>query len=534
MNAGDIHTNKDLEGWLRERPLEVQLWVVYRECARKLPYFLNAFPFESVSGNSVKLTCFRCLHLLDELLLGSGPVGQLRLREASVVVDDVLATHSDFGIDVSQLEIIELVMKNAVSFAEQESVSSDVPEISTMFPSLGPFTDFLSDLRMFETVFQINQQPIWFEGPDTNALKLWASFCEAHNPSQSENDSQVEGKLPDYSSYWIPWYQGLLDGEEVFSPELRRAIALIEPEDWDKGDQHINNVVIPKLMDRRTALSQAHPVDFSFDALQKVMRMIGVGDDAAHLRDPKVIGAFVDDCDELKDTLQNFVDYTSEISGGGNRAGVLRRASENVLNEIQRAEDVEHLRARHVVRLAGQLEAFSKEEKARADLGETLSGMLDEAIGFLKTVTRQHFGPSYAALAPLADLEVEQIDQDAVVSLLDNMIVRLEDISGDELVPLDEEGLAIFRDMVREAHEFRIAVVSADADAFREVMESRFAESAGGVGLAFGRFLEKSNAAAGKAGNATDIAIKNYKRVKSLGDIVEMLQGWLNGGAPLP
>ena len=115
-------------------------------------------------------------------------------------------------------------------------------------------------------------------------------------------------------------------------------------------------------------------------------------------------------------------------------------------------------------------------------MGEALSDILDDGIGLLRTVTRKHFGPAYTALAPLGQLTLDHVDQDEVVALFDQMIA-LEALPSDDLVALDEDGLNVFRDMIRELHEFRAAIAEASSDAFRQVLEQRFAESIGGTGL---------------------------------------------------
>ncbi|ARE40037.1 hypothetical protein RGUI_1896 [Rhodovulum sp. P5] len=334
--------------------------------------------------------------------------------------------------------------------------------------------------------------------------------------------------------FWTGWYQRALDGGAQ-DWDLLCQIALLDGEKengkafWDDPER-VAEAIRRLQEDERTPLAKAYPVDFTFDSLLRVMRMVGIDDDTAHLRDPAVVQAFLDDCEELRDTLRNFNDFAFDLKGGGNFAGVLHRASKNVLDELQRTEDMTHLRARHLVRLCGQLEAFSKEEKARADLGETLSRMVDDSIALMQAVTRKHFGPSYTALAPLADLSLDHVDQDAVVELFDQMIARMEALPSNALVALDADGMAVFRDMLREVREFRATIAAATTEAFRAIMEDRFAESFGSTGLAFARFWETASGAAGHAGKEMDRAIKQYKRVKTASDIYDALQAFLDAG----
>ena len=118
--------------------------------------------------------------------------------------------------------------------------------------------------------------------------------------------------------------------------------------------------------------------------------MVGIDNNMAHLRAPEVVQAFVDDSEEVRDLFVDFTDYAGDLKGTGNHAGVLIRATEKVLKEFQRTEDQTHLRAEMLITIASELEAFSKDQKARADLGETLAGMLDARIGKLKALCRKH------------------------------------------------------------------------------------------------------------------------------------------------
>ena len=82
------------------------------------------------------------------------------------------------------------------------------------------------------------------------------------------------------------------------------------------------------------------------------MRMVGIQDDMAHLREPAVVQSFLDDCDELRDTLQDSSDYAQAGQTGSNKIAMLHLSADKVLAELQRTRDTDHLRARHIVRLA--------------------------------------------------------------------------------------------------------------------------------------------------------------------------------------
>lgn len=255
--------------------------------------------------------------------------------------------------------------------------------------------------------------------------------------------------------------------------------------------------------------------------MAKVMRLVGIDDDNAHLRQPGVVQAFCDDAEEARDALQDFADYASEISGPSNYAGVFQRAAQKILTEFTRTNDQTHLRARRVVKLAEELELFAQDEEARADIKAPLAAILDNALSQLKTLCRKHFGPSYLALAPLANLTLDHVDQNAVLALFDDIISRMETDNLTDLVDLDLEGQAVLASMVRELHDTRALLAAATSDEFRAILESRFAQNSGAFGLVLNRYAEQSYVALGTLHSKGKAAVSAYKTVNSLADIIK-------------
>ena len=369
---------------------------------------------------------------------------------------------------------------------------------------------------------------VWPEGTPQAMADIWAEAVAAMRADKAE------------WSFWIAWYERVLAGKNWHPEEMVPILNGITAKDWDKGPDHINPMFDKVLAlyqaedddAEATPLSKAYPVDFTFDALRRVMRMVGIDDNLRHLREPEVVQAFVDDTDELKDGFQDFIDYAGDLAGAGNQAGVLRRASTKLLDELRRADEAVHIRAGRIVQLADDLEAFSKQEVARADLGPVLSQRLDDRIDTLKDVCRRHFGPSYLTLAPLAGLNFDQIDQETVLAGFDAAIGAVARLPTDDLVALDPEGLAILRDMLDELRSYRAAIAEASTDEFREMLESRFAQRSGAAGLTLTRLYDKSATALGTASTKADIAIRTHKRFNGLKDIWDAVRDVWPGDAP--
>lgn len=518
MKAADIKTPSDLEAWLKDHAVYAAVSIGHRSAARVMPLLWYSATKTNEVSSEVLLRALQALMYSSNWAIHADPYFGESFGRNTQVLDA-----QDFPPEGGPYDGVALAALLSIS-----SPSSDI--VTNVVRCLGlareleaeVFAEEVNDAAFYERTGSLEGLPLWRGGITSKVDRAWSGIPKM--PPTIREDR------PDYQSFWVPWYQGLIDGEPAFPEALTRSVALIEPEDWKKGDVHINNVVIPSLMNEHMPpLLEAAPVDFSFDALARVMRMIGIDNDTAHLRDPVVVSSFRDDCSELEDTLQDFRDFAHAL-GGGNHAAVLAMAVDKVLKELRRTGDETHLRARYLVGLCYDLETFSKEEKARADLGEGLAAKLDRGIDLLQMVTRKHLAPAYTALVPLAQLSLDQVDQDQVVSLYDDMIGWLEHLPIEGMVDLDKEGLSVFRDMVRETKEFRAAIAEASSEEFRTILKDRFAFSAGSTGLALGRFIQRSYEAAGAGGKAADAAIKNFERARSLRDIVNAVHAALTGG----
>jgi hypothetical protein len=387
--------------------------------------------------------------------------------------------------------------------------------------------DFWGDLRAFLTgQHTAPDAPMPAITLDAIRVEDWKQTCIL-----LKSDSAVDW------TFWITWFDRVLAGKDIHADMLAPILNGLTKGDWLGDPAKVNPLfdevlAVYQVEDEGPPLIASTPVEFSFDDLARVMRMIGIDSSLKHLREPSVVQSFLDDAEEVRDGLQDFVDDAKELQGG-NYAGVLRRRAEKLLAEFDRAADKTHLRAERVVLLAQELETYAKHEKAANDLGPDLDRVLESRIGGLKKLCRQHFGPAYLTLAPLSQLNFDQVDQAEVIAVFDRAITWLETLPAADHVPLDAEGMAVFRDMQRELHDYRAAIGEASTDEFRAMLEERFAAQSGAMGLSLGRYYERSAKAAGSVGAGTDKVIKQYKRVTTLAGIKEFIEGMISsGGTP--
>lgn len=509
-----------LEGLPEEEQRKVSIRVAWRSAARVLPlaalgYVENSDPrkreaiavsvFGALSISAVSV--FAPITFIASAAAASeayAAADRIDVRAAATAAAGAAETADDFEANLDLTSVAALAATRACA-AARSTYDIDL------------WRHVRADLS------SVDETPLWQKEPPQMIAGAWR---DAKISMQSDT-------LADWS-FWIKWYELIADGCEFLPKEMAPILNKLRKKDWEKGPAHINPLFDGVLaqyraQDAETELGNAVPVDFSFDAMAKVMRMVGIDNNMAHLRAPEVAQAFVDDSEEVRDLFVDFTDYAGDLKGTGNHAGVLIRATEKVLKEFQRTKNQTHLRAEMLITIASELEAFSKDQKARADLGETLAGMLDTRIGKLKALCRKHFGPSYVTLAPLAQLTLDQISQEAVLDLFDDAISRIENLPSANLVKLDHEGLAVLHDMRRELTDFRAAIGEASTEEFQAMLEGRFAQVSGALGLTLNRFYFRSAAAGGKLADKADQMAKRGKQVKNLWDILQSVSENWNG-----
>lgn len=498
MKAEEIKTSEDLERWFltfsEERRQYVLRIMSSRIAMRVLPDWAK-FSTQMLDLEPKAIAVFRCV-LTSTVAAQSGD-------------SSVHTSHGDYGrFAVSMGNGAAAAAAKAASSASAaiyDSSNSVIHDVAVA--AIGNIAAAAADANALERGEDILHQRLWPDGKDPLANEWVAS-------------AKMRQSHPAWSVF-TDLYENALHGRQQNWPMLTE-LAKKDKGFWISDDEEILDRIAAVIDDfgSATPLSQAFPFDFTFDRIAKLMRIVGIEDDHAHLRETKVVQSFLDDAEEAKDALQNFADFADEMKSGRNFSGVFVLAVRKLLDELSRIGDQKHLRARHLVRLARQLETFSKDEMYRADLGEPIAAILDDGLTQLRLVSRKHFGPVYAALAPLSDLKLDYVDQEEVLKLFDAKIAEIEALPRQGKIALDVEGEAILNDMVRELHEYRAAFSQANAIEFQKLIEARFAESAGSTGLAILRFWEKW---APFAGARADDAIKLHERVEGLRDIVEAL-----------
>ncbi len=390
--------------------------------------------------------------------------------------------------------------------------------------------DFWEQVRL-DAAFvheELLEQPIWSDRKDPLGwLALKASIT-----AKDSRELAVDW------SFWTNWYDEVMEGKDRSDREweMLKEIVLIEVVDWEKGPAHINPMIaeIVELYEAGSSspLSKTSIAEFEFDPARRWLEMVGFDEDLSHIDDPAKVKRFVADVDELKDGLQDVFDFMDEAARGNNAASTLAVSAEKVLNELTRIDEKKEIRARRLITLGGYLYSFSLEEAKRKEIGDTLASMLDTNIHLLRDLCGKHFGPSIESMAPLDALELGNEATAPIVADLKSGLEKIERFESEDLARMDPEGIAVLKNLISQLEEVERAIEETNSDTHAVVLKNRFAKEAARLAATLGRFVEKGRPHAEKAGASVDWLIKQFKRWKTFGDIIEWLERFGSGGPP--
>ncbi|TRD23458.1 hypothetical protein [Palleronia caenipelagi] len=178
--------------------------------------------------------------------------------------------------------------------------------------------------------------------------------------------------------FWVDFYERMLAGGPLPEgyTELLLEIAQQDEGFWEGGDADVNARIAPLfdawragqvVQGERERFLRAAFSNFSFDHQYRLMRMVPFESDLKHLRDPDRLRSFLDDAEELRDSIEDLRDALA-AEGGRQGAGAAASFLSKVLAELDRAEDHQHLRVGRLVQLGRDLERIQGDEGLRRSL----------------------------------------------------------------------------------------------------------------------------------------------------------------------
>lgn len=517
MNEPVNTTDKEsLEAWLETRPHEDSITIAHRAAMRGVPVWLREVARD---GDVTALPVLRG-DLISEVA-SIYPTPEIRgAAHAFAVAANAAAGDDAIADNVARAAVLITAGAAAAAAAHAHAAHAAADNAARAAALITARADAWraveADRQMIEAGGDPLTAPLW---PDENPLAdLWLR----HAPVL---------KTTPGGPFWIDWYNRALDGAPQPWP-LLKDIALIEDDLWKEATESADaaralDAAISALIEQHkgTPLSQAAPVEFDFDEMMQQMQIVGFGDDVAHLRDPALISAFVDDATELRDGLTDFLEFSADQMRGQNEPVLAVKAAHKLLAELEHCGTAPNrgIRARRLVMLGKSFADYALDETTRQTLGPGLTGMMDSLVDLTRALYRQHFAPSLLRLRPLLTLELGAHDPDELLQAAEHLTRLIEAADNTTLARMSPEALAVMQDFLDELRAQKVGISEARSPEGVAAMRKKFAETYGAVAVAYGRYVEKGRPYVEKVTEALDWLVTQYRRWTTFEQVYETL-----------
>lgn len=237
-----VTDSESLKAWLVGQSPEVIRVLVIRNALRSLAHLFSVRILGGPDHYNPNLGLFR------QFIIASVSMKSKKSLAFSEMVSCEYSTNAKNSSDIlSFLSHVTGTRNSSSRIAEEmddsiEFVASDVFATKDMFSLPNVFADdpfivegFWEDIGADVADFAAGKK-----ASTIRAAPLWRS----NNPidhlwERKKNELQSH---PEDWSFWIDWYQRILDGHPQ-NWEMLEEIALIDPEDWDKGAEHVNGLI---------------------------------------------------------------------------------------------------------------------------------------------------------------------------------------------------------------------------------------------------------------------------------------------------
>ena len=245
-SLGEVSDRNSLEVWFRSQTREYCSIVALRAALRVYP----------------AVSQIRTLGVLDVRKL----IEQAFLRSAVATINPTLETKKAVDLSADTLAFLKAESRGEYSYFVEDVAYIIASAVSSYDFSVASFMAVIEDsAAAFDNIFSREN---YFDGQDVFSTDLGAMWAEiSRDVSLLSNgvsppalfgrklwsaSNLFEAKWlslrsaistsDTYHIFWIDWYQRILDGR-LQNWEMLEEIALIDPEDWDKGAEHVNGLV---------------------------------------------------------------------------------------------------------------------------------------------------------------------------------------------------------------------------------------------------------------------------------------------------
>lgn len=506
-----------LDGLADDVRVDTSRYVAMRAAGRVAPIAIRYFA-ENAPVGLHKLTALAILGAFAfsgvaflALTFGGGRASASSAAAKAASSASSITVHDD-----SSAAVAAAYASSAAVFVASADVANAVFAVSEAADAAGSIIWEKLRADLTQTVL-LAPNPLW---PDKDMPQQiaddWAAACIAFDADK--NDWR----------FWITFYNRLLDGKDIHADLLAPTLSNLTEEDWI-GDPALVTPLFDDVLavyeaedaavvsDPQTDVSKA--AYFDFIEVNRQMRAVSFPSDQSAFADDAARDEFLTAAKDLRICLQDWVDLARAHLQGRNAPVTTAVSIEHILDQLTDLEAGKDVSLRNLVRLGSNAKRLARGEEAKADLGDNLHEILNEALDDYSALMRIHLGDVLAALDALKSLELGDLDSAELLASMKMGYARLLQYDADELLQPDPQTRAIFNDMLADLEDEQSEIAEATTLEAQQTRAKRFAEKVGGVSATFGVYLDEGSKRAKNGGAKFDEAVKWHKRWQTLEEI---------------
>ncbi|MFN7267789.1 MAG: hypothetical protein ACK5UA_02165, partial [Cereibacter sp.] len=394
-----IKDKETLEAWLKGRSHEDAICIAHRVAMRWAPLFWIRLG-ENWARKGDLTALVSLWPLLTAGVARTYPTPEVK---AAASADAAARTAFDIAAEAAATVVYAVDAAETAAYATAAAADSDAIDARNAGAESN-YAAHLQSVRMDCAALE--------EGGDPFILPLWDGPLPeriADAWAQTRREWALAGG-PVWA-FWTQFFENALAGRPQNWP-LLHDIALIPPKDWQGGPDRVHPIIEGMLLERRrsgqesvldSAIMRAALVDFTFDDMARLMRMVPFDEDTRHLKDPERLQSFLDDAEELRDSLEAF-SLAIAANTGVQGAPLVATYLDSYLLELSKARQTRHLRVGLLLERGAMLEALSLDDGCRNGLGGPMTGEFDRLVRRMRDLTARHFAPTLLRMKPLEAL----------------------------------------------------------------------------------------------------------------------------------
>lgn len=538
MSASEIRDRASLEAWLEGRPRRDAETIASRAALRVAPlYWAWCAAAQSSEHDLTELTISRALLISGVAAVRPTPdiraaaraaasASSAVARAASAVARAATSSSPAYAASAAASSAASSAYAASSASATAASVTAASFAASSVAPSAANVAALWYEIRADAMYVEGSGEPLdW--GLWTGAPPEWLPHPLPHKSWPDRGPGW---------QFWHDWYEGYINGHP-FPIELLVKVALITDEVWRQGLLSVTAAIREikgesgggEMHVQAAVLLHAAIADYTFDAIDRVMRMVPFEDDIRHLRDPVQLAAFLNDAESLRDDIDLFTSALRAEAPATQGAGFISAYLDGVLSEFSRARQMGQLRVGRIVELGKILEDYAQDEHVAAEFGPAV-GALRSHVNSLLDLTRRHFAATLTRMVPLRDISSSlDDDQWALLQDIQRGIVALADGVGSELHPLAKEDQAVLHSLAdsveRLLRQYEVVPSPQAKSSLRREIDYRLVLLSVSIGL----YLDEARVTELGPGKVLDSIRTQYKRASGVVGLWVLIKEAWNG-----